>query len=53
MPCVLAMFLLTPLGLTMAFVGAVKGEVPKVYFYIGFFLNLAVFLIPIVGAFIG
>ena len=35
----------------MAFAGAIKGETPKVYCKIGFFLGLAVFLIPLVDVF--
>jgi len=43
------MFLLTPLGLLMAFIGAIKGETPKAYYMTGFFLSLALFLLPIVS----
>jgi len=48
MPCAFAMLLLTPLGLLTAFIGAVRGEIPKKYCVIGFFLSLAVFLLPII-----
>lgn len=41
------MYVLTPLGLLSAFLGATKGETPK-YYYAGFYLSLAIFLFPLV-----
>jgi hypothetical protein len=45
------MVLLVPLGLAAAFIGAVKGEVPKKFCVAGFWLNLAWFLFLLLSMF--
>ena len=40
-------YLCMPIGLLFGYLSVLKQEIPKCYRYVGFFLNLALFLLPL------